>query len=951
MASDTLVFRLVGRDGLSRVLDEAGNAAGRMGRRIDRAADDSDRALRHFIRDSSGRLRDLNGRFVTAGAAARQMGATIRTTDGRLRDVRGRFTSAGGAARRLGEDADTTTTRVAVLGDQMGSTGDAARRMGDDVDASSGRLRDANGRFLSAGSAARRMGDDTEDGSRRSRLSLRGMIDMLKGAGAAAMRVGPAMGGVSGALTGVGAAAAVSTLPAMGAMLPMMAGLVLASKTLKMGFAGVGDAVALAGEDTKEYKKALKEMGPEQRAFTKTLVSAKEGFSGVGKEIQKVMLPGFTRALKAARPLTDSLGKGMVELGSAFGDTADEFGRLMKDSGFQNQFGDIIKMGTGFVRELTGAMVPFTQSLVHFGSVSKPTLDAFTEGISGILSKGLPGFFKGLEGGVKGSAEMFRGLFGALRQVLPALGELVGAIADAAGPALREIFESAGNLGSGAFRALAGAIRFLKPLFGELGGAVRIVSVTLGVIGRIAKSVGKAVIESLWPSFRDAENAVGPLQRLASWLKENETRVSEFVRQASSAIIDLVAIGVSQLPNLVTAFNFLATGVLTVLDGIVSGAAKAFGWVPGLGPKLKKANEGFDSFKDSVLNGLDQAERKSRDWADTVVPRLERNKLKMNIDNWNSQIAVAKEKLSDKNLPKGKRAKLTADIKDWARKVVDAGLKLQKTPAKKKAWLTGNIKDWKSKISQAEKQLKTAKGSKKAKLTGDITHWRSKVSAAQRQLITMKSSKTAKLKGDKRHFDGKLSSVRRSRMPTKTARIRGDAGSFWGTVRRISGRVVGRAVVNLVANAGRLRSLLGLARGGLVRGYAGGGPVQGFPGGGPVRGPGTSTSDSILARVSRDEYVVRARAVAHYGVRMFDALNQMRLPKMLPKAGRRPMSLAPAPAAGGGGAAAARAGGPMVININVTGALDPVAVAQQIETVMRKLQRTYGSNFALAFGR
>ncbi|MUN38991.1 hypothetical protein [Actinomadura litoris] len=64
-----------------------------------------------------------------------------------------------------------------------------------------------------------------------------------------------------------------------------------------------------------------------------------------------------------------------------------------------------------------------------------------------------------------------------------------------------------------------------------------------------------------------------------------------------------------------------------------------------------------------------------------------------------------------------------------------------------------------------------------------------------------------------------------------------------------------------------VRTLQGRAAGGPV-GYAMGGPVgsiPGFPGGGPVRGPGTSTSDSILARLSNGEFVMNAVATRAFG--------------------------------------------------------------------------------------
>ena len=49
--------------------------------------------------------------------------------------------------------------------------------------------------------------------------------------------------------------------------------------------------------------------------------------------------------------------------------------------------------------------------------------------------------------------------------------------------------------------------------------------------------------------------------------------------------------------------------------------------------------------------------------------------------------------------------------------------------------------------------------------------------------------------------------------------------------------------------------------------------------GGLVLGPGTETSDSILARLSRGEFIVRAAAVRRYGLAFLEALNAMRLPR------------------------------------------------------------------------
>ncbi|MFJ9037482.1 phage tail protein [Streptomyces sp. NPDC102406] len=75
------------------------------------------------------------------------------------------------------------------------------------------------------------------------------------------------------------------------------------------------------------------------------------------------------------------------------------------------------------------------------------------------------------------------------------------------------------------------------------------------------------------------------------------------------------------------------------------------------------------------------------------------------------------------------------------------------------------------------------------------------------------------------------------------------------------------------------------AFGGPIPGYADGGNVQAIPSGGYVQGPGSGTSDSIVAllgsgaaaRVSNTEYVVQSSAVRKYGVPLLEALNAGRL--------------------------------------------------------------------------
>ena len=123
----------------------------------------------------------------------------------------------------------------------------------------------------------------------------------------------------------------------------------------------------------------------------------------------------------------------------------------------------------------------------------------------------------------------------------------------------------------------------------------------------------------------------------------------------------------------------------------------------------------------------------------------------------------------------------------------------------------------------------------------------------------------------------------------------------------------------------------GMATGGHVADYArtlrlagGGSPTRtAWPAGGIVTGPGTPTSDSVPAMLSRREFVIRAAAVEHYGPSLLHALNAKRVPRDLLPGFADGGSLrtepprylpSPAPLVAGSG----RSGGSGAVTINVT---------------------------------
>ncbi|MCI1193882.1 tape measure domain-containing protein, partial [Calidifontimicrobium sp. SYSU G02091] len=88
------------------------------------------------------------------------------------------------------------------------------------------------------------------------------------------------------------------------------------------------------------------------------------------------------------------------------------------------------------------------------------------------------------------------------------------------------------------------------------------------------------------------------------------------------------------------------------------------------------------------------------------------------------------------------------------------------------------------------------------------------------------------------------------------------------------------AAINRIAAQKLAEVLFGGGKGGfdLAALVSSGLKAIGFASGGYVSGPGTSTSDSIPARLSAGEYVVRAEAVRRFGVAFLDAINGLRVP-------------------------------------------------------------------------
>ena len=133
------------------------------------------------------------------------------------------------------------------------------------------------------------------------------------------------------------------------------------------------------------------------------------------------------------------------------------------------------------------------------------------------------------------------------------------------------------------------------------------------------------------------------------------------------------------------------------------------------------------------------------------------------------------------------------------------------------------------------------------------------------------------------------------------AGLKGFLVSFINTIRQAAAQLAASSLLKVIAGglsgsgSSLLRTIGGAIAGGfgggagagisggagsslLGSGGIGGAYVGGHAGGGLLSGPGSGTSDSLVARVSNGEFIVKASAVRKAGVGFLNALNEDRLP-------------------------------------------------------------------------
>jgi len=248
------------------------------------------------------------------------------------------------------------------------------------------------------------------------------------------------------------------------------------------------------------------------------------------------------------------------ELGREFGGSAAAAGDTFS--------GSLTKMknaGADLLRDAFTPLLPILTTL--FTTIATKVLP-WVEKFAGVLAKNLGPIIKEVAGWVEGEMHP---AFVRLQPVIHAaslvVGEIVGWFRDQLMPALERMY--------------TGVMPTLRSAFESVSATMAKHKDIVQYVIAVFKVIGKVITDVLIPTLMVI------VRTLASW-----------VGPAFSLLADLIS-------NIVIpAIKFIALTFEETVGAILQGAVAMLGWVPGLGPQLRRASAGFDKFKHDVNGAL-----------------------------------------------------------------------------------------------------------------------------------------------------------------------------------------------------------------------------------------------------------------------------------------------------------------------------------------------------------
>lgn len=419
--------------------------------------------------------------------------------------------------------------------------GAQAELMGRRLRASIGRATD------SAGKAFASMADGAVDSLVGALTNARDSALKLAAVGPPLAGLGVVIAGVVGNLSGLA-----STLPAA-----FLAG-AASMAVFKLGLMGVSEAIeaGLSG-DMAKFQKALKELHPEAQKFASVAIDIAKHWKNIQRATQGALFEGAADALgKLNAAIYPLAAKWLPQMASMFSRAgralAGFFSSAEGNLGLEAVMDGAAKALDGFLKG-----VPFlVQAFTDIGSVGAAMFGDFGQGFAGMSEK-----FAGWIRGLKNSGEL-------------------QAWADRA----KEAFNTLGRIAEDVGRVIAAVFKN-----GSDEGQT--------FLGNIEKQT------EAWATFMESSDGAKLVDSLGT-IGAAMGHLVGVIQFLSEVWLGWVAVFESGKEFFIQGWEAMTQMVISFVGTMLAVAVAAFGWIPGVGDKLKQSQRDFENWRNSSTNSL-----------------------------------------------------------------------------------------------------------------------------------------------------------------------------------------------------------------------------------------------------------------------------------------------------------------------------------------------------------
>lgn len=389
---------------------------------------------------------------------------------------------------------------------------------------------------------------------------------------------------------------------------------------MALRISGAGKTVGLTEAQVLSFASALSSVGIEAEAggssISKVMVEIASQVATGGEKlatfakVSGMSVSAFSKQWKedAAGALVtfiEGLGKIQKEGGNVFG-TLKELGfeeirvrdALLRAAGAGDMFRETLVLGNEAWKDNTALSAEATKRFETFQSklqLAKNRVNDVAISLGAVLLPVALQVLDWLEKGVpwiEKAVKAFADLPGPVKLAAIAAVTLLAVV----GPLLMALGFMATGIGT------------LLPM---IGGAIKVVK----SLGLVIRGLGMAFGIATAPAWL----IVAAIALLVVGLIYAYQHSEKFRNIVDKVFLGLKVIAAESIKFVISLFQMLVMTWLNTAGALVHGAALAFGWVPGVGPKLREADAAFGEFRDSVNEKFNDLKTNIDDWKNKAI--------------------------------------------------------------------------------------------------------------------------------------------------------------------------------------------------------------------------------------------------------------------------------------------------------------------------------------------